>query len=146
MRTLAKKGSTARHPLRWLGSLMIGGLAVGAAFGLMPAQKSCAQPRQQISYSQDLLPIFRGYCMTCHQPGGEGFKASGFDPSTYEGLMKGTKFGPMVVPGQPDISNLVVLIQGRAAPEMRMPHNGRPLPSCLRDEIWTWIFQGAKNN
>jgi hypothetical protein len=28
--------------------------------------------------------------------------------------MKGTKFGRMVIPGQPDSSNLYVLISGRA--------------------------------
>jgi hypothetical protein len=28
--------------------------------------------------------------------------------------MKGTKFGPMVIPGKPDESNLIVLVQGQA--------------------------------
>jgi hypothetical protein len=60
--------------------------------------------------------------------------------------MKGTEFGPMVIPGDPDRSNLIVLIEGRASPEIRMPFGHKPLPSCLRQNIWTWIFQGAKNN
>ncbi len=146
MKILAMLRDTVRRRFLWLAGIVVSGAAVGAALGLMPVHETCAQPRQQLSYTQDVLPIFRGYCFSCHEPGGEGFKASGLDLSTYQGLMKGSKFGPMVVPGQPDISNLVVLIQGKAAPEMRMPHNSKPLPSCLRDEIWTWIFQGAKDN
>jgi hypothetical protein len=58
--------------------------------------------------------------------------------------MKGTNFGPMVVPGKPDESNLMVLVQGQA--KLRMPFEHKPLPSCLRQNIWSWIFEGAKNN
>jgi hypothetical protein len=140
---------------------VIGGLSVAGTIGLglAPVRESCAQtaqqqkpaPREQqgrqvTSYAEDIVPIFRGYCVSCHQPGGEGLNASGFDLTSYEGLMKGTKFGPMVIPREPDTSNLVILIEGRAAKEMRMPHGQKPLPACLRQEIWTWIFQGAKNN
>jgi len=140
-----------------IAGVVMAGAAFAAAVGLMPVQESCAQqpnapaarPQarpEQMSYAEDIVPIFRGYCVSCHQPGGQGFAASGFDLTSYEGLMKGTKFGPMVVPREPDTSNLVVLIEGRAAPGMRMPHGQKPLPACLRQEIWTWIFQGAKNN
>jgi hypothetical protein len=132
----------------WVAGLVAGGLALAGVASLMPVRESCAQTARssEISYSQDLVPIFRGYCLQCHQPGGAGTNASGVDLSTYEGLMKGTKFGRMVIPREPDMSNLVVLIDGRASPEIRMPHGQKPLPACLRQEIWTWIFQGAKNN
>jgi len=99
-----------------------------------------------VSYVNDLEPIFKGWCVSCHQPGGQGFQASGLDLTSYQGLMKGTNFGRMVIPGEPDASNLVVLIEGRAAPELRMPHGQKPLPECLRQEIWTWVFQGAHDN
>jgi len=59
-------------------------------------------------------------------------------------FMKGTKFGPMVIPGQPDNSNLIALIDGKA--KTRMPFGHKALPSCLRDNVYGWIFQGAKNN
>ena len=133
-----------RHRNLWLASIVVGSLSVAGAMTLMPVREACSQPRQQVSYSEDLVPIFRGYCASCHYPGGEGYNASGFDLSTYEGLMKGTKFGPMVIPGQPDTSNLIQLIEGRA--KLRMPFGHKPLPNCLRQEIWSWIFQGAKNN
>jgi len=57
--------------------------------------------------------------------------------------MKGTKFGPMVVPGKPDLSNLMVLIKGQG--QIRMPKGHKPLPEELVDNIWKWIFEGAKN-
>ena len=124
-------------------SLTIGGLSLAMIAVLAPGHQACAQ-RGQLSFAEDVAPIFRGWCVSCHQPGGEGYDASGFDLTSYEGLMKGTKFGPMVIPGQPDSSNLIVLIDGRG--KLRMPYRHKPLPSCLRENIWTWIFQGAKNN
>jgi len=143
MKIHAKDRDTVRHRTSWLASIVIGLSLLGAA-GLMSIRGTCAQPQQQVSYSQDLVPIFRGYCSTCHYPGGEGYQASGFDLSTYEGLMKGTKFGPMVIAGNPDTSNLIHLVEGRA--KLGMPLNHKPLPNCLRQELWTWIFQGAKDN
>jgi hypothetical protein len=56
--------------------------------------------------------------------------------------MQGTKFGPAVIPGKPDQSNPVMLINGPAG--TRMPFKHRPLPNCLRQDIGTWIFQGAR--
>lgn len=126
----------------------LAGVAVGALFligstVLLPVRQAGAQ-QAQMSYSEDIAPIFRGWCESCHQPGGRGYETSGLDLRTYEGLMKGTKYGSMVVPGEPDLSNLVVLLEGRAQIQMPLEHN--KLPVCLRHNIWTWIFQGAKDN
>jgi cytochrome c len=135
----------------WLAGAIVGGLLIPTATALMPAGPACAQgpgelqrQRQQVSFAEDITPVLRGYCVSCHEPGGQGYQASGLDLTTYQGLMKGTKFGSMVVPGHPDESNLVVLIEGRG--QLRMPYGHRPLPSCLRQEIWSWIFEGAKDN
>jgi hypothetical protein len=126
-----------------LASVVSVGLSLGGSVALTPINHACAA-QAQVSYSEDIAPIFRGWCSSCHAPGGEGTKASGLDLSTYEGLMTGTNFGPMVVPEKPDESNLMVLVQGEA--KLRMPFEHKPLPSCLRQNIWSWIFEGAKNN
>jgi len=126
-----------------LASVVAVGLSLSGSGALTPVDRACAA-QAQVSYSQDIAPIFKGWCSSCHAPGGEGEKASGLDLSTYDGLMKGAKYGPMVVPGKPDESNLVVLVQGGA--KVRMPFEHKPLPSCLRQNIWSWIFEGAKNN
>ncbi len=128
-----------------LASFIVGGLTLSGSTALMPVHQACAA-QATMSYSQDIAPIFRGWCVSCHHAGGEGFEKSGFDLSTYDGLMKGTKFGPMIIPGKPDISNLILLIDGRASPEIRMPFQHKPLPNCLRENIWSWIFEGAKDN
>jgi Planctomycete cytochrome C len=130
-------------------SVVASGLSLAGASAIMPIEKACAQPanvRDQISYSEDIVPIFKGWCDTCHQPGGQGYEASRVDLTTYAGLMKGTKFGPVVIPKEPDSSSLIALIYGRTSPKIRMPFGHKPLPDCLRSNIWTWIFQGAKNN
>jgi hypothetical protein len=107
---------------------------------------ACGQERQTTSFHEDVFPIFKGRCVDCHQSGGQGYQASGLDLTTYEGLMKGTKHGPMVIPGDPDSSNLMWLLDWRASPELRMPHGSKKLSVCDRTEIRRWISEGAKNN
>jgi hypothetical protein len=109
-----------------------------------PSARLCAAEPQ--SFSEDILPILQGRCVSCHQPGGAGFEKSGLDLTTYEGLMKGTKFGAMVIPRDPEGSNLMWLLDWRASPEVRMPHGKKKLSICDRNAIRAWIREGAKNN
>ena len=89
-------------------SAAVGCLSLAAAAIIPPVHDACAQrARGSMSFSEDVVPIFKGYCESCHQRGGQGYAASGLDLTSYDGLMKGTKFGPMVVPGKPDQSNRV---------------------------------------
>ena len=125
--------------------ILIGGLSVAGTTALIPIPQACAQ-RTQMSYREDIVPIFKGWCISCHEPGGQGFQASGVDLTSYAGLMKGTKFGAVVIPKEPDSSTLIALIYGRASPKIRMPYGHKPLPVCLRNNIWEWIFEGAKDN
>jgi mono/diheme cytochrome c family protein len=118
--------------------------AAGAAM-LMPTGKAQAA-KQPTSFAEDVMPIFRGRCISCHQPGGQGFEKSGLDLTSYAGVMKGTKYGPMVIPGDPQSSNLMWLLDWRGSPETRMPHGKKKLSICDRDTIRAWIREGAKNN
>jgi len=99
------------------------------------------------SFKDDVLPVFQEHCLTCHQaPDGQGYKASGLSLTTYEGVMKGTKFGPMVIAGNPEGSNLMRLLDWEVSPQLRMPHGAKQLSACDRDAIRTWIREGAKDN
>jgi cytochrome c2 len=100
----------------------------------------------KVSFSKDVLPIFKDNCTSCHQPGAEGYQKSGLNLSNYEGVMAGTKYGPVIVPGNSEGSNLMWLLDWRASPELRMPHGKGQLPAQFRDTIRRWIQQGAKNN
>ena len=98
------------------------------------------------SFQEDVLPVFVGRCVSCHSVNGEGFKASGLDLTSYQGVMKGTKFGPMIIRGQPDSSNLMRLLDWHASPQLRMPHGKKQLSVCDRNAIRAWIREGAKDN
>ena len=74
-------------------------------------------------------------------------EASGFSMMSYDDLMKGTQFGPMVIAGDSEGSNMVVLMEGRADPSISMPHGStKRVPKADIDTIRAWIDQGAKNN
>jgi mono/diheme cytochrome c family protein len=114
--------------------------------GIVPVTRHACAAQQKMSFVEDVLPIFKGRCLNCHQPGGAGYEKSGLDLSSYEGVMKGTKLGPMVIPGDSQSSNLMWLLDWRASPELRMPHGNKQLSTCDRDAIRAWIFEGAKDN
>jgi len=117
-----------------------------AAGALLAGLAGCSLDAQ-VSYSRDVEPILEANCLVCHQPGGAGYEASGFSMETYESLLKGTKFGPMIVPGDSAASNMIVLMEGRADPSISMPHGrAEPLSKVDIDTIRHWIDQGAKKN
>lgn len=114
---------------------------------LIPIAIAGCQKEEPVSYAQDIRPILNKYCIECHLPGGEGYVASGFNMDSYEDLMKGTRNGPMIIAGDSLGSNMLVLMEGRADPSIKMPH-GKAV-SATREELETirrWIDQGAKNN
>jgi hypothetical protein len=129
----------AMRKIRTSGAVLLtGGLLIGLA-GCMGDGA--------VSYSRDVKPILQANCLSCHQQGGAGYEASGFSMASYDDLMKGTNFGPMVVPGDSAGSNLIVLMEGRADPSISMPHGSSKKVSAADVEtIRRWIDQGAKRN
>ncbi len=105
-----------------------------------------AAATEHASFKAHVFPIIRENCLACHQPGGLGYEASGLDLRTYDGLMKGTRYGPIVVPGDAFSSNLNVLVEGRANPGIRMPYHGKKLSRWERVLLRRWVNRGAKNN
>jgi len=105
----------------------------------------CGQNRT-VSFQSDVTPILKKNCYECHTNDGDGYKKSGLSMENYETLMKGTKFGPVVVPGNSVSSTLARLVQGKASPEINMPHKRDALPEAEAKVIVQWIDQGAKNN
>lgn len=60
--------------------------------------------------------------------------------------MKGTRHGPIVVPRNPFMSNLIAVIDGRTDPEIRMPHKRKRMSKCERQLFRFCVGQGARNN
>ena len=133
-------------PLFAVGTALTLAAVLGGVIGLTGHPNPACAATAQTSFQEDVFPIFKGRCIDCHQPGGQGYEQSGLDLSTYEGVMKGTKFGPVVIPGDPDTSNLMWLLDWKASPELRMPHGMKKLSTCDRNEIRHWIREGAKDN
>ncbi len=110
---------------------------------------------KEVSYSKDVKPIITDRCLECHDGKGEGSEESGLVLVTYDDLMRGTKFGQVVVPGDSESSTLFRLVAHKADPKIHMPpHTKDTLASKIKTPlsedqiatIKTWIDEGAKNN
>ena len=108
-----------------------------------------------VSYAADVHPIFQRHCLECHNRSGEGVAASGFSVQDYASVMKGTNFGPVVVPGSSISSTLYLLIAQKTAPEIQMPPQhpeslaegrGTALSEKEIEIVAAWIDQGAQDN
>jgi hypothetical protein len=99
-----------------------------------------------VSYQADIKPILEKNCRECHVLGGEGHEKSGFLLDSYQGLMKGTKFGPVIVPESAISSSLYLLVAGKTDASIQMPHDRSALNEDQVAAIEAWIDQGAKNN
>jgi len=100
-----------------------------------------------VSYKKDVFPIIHDYCLNCHEPGGKGFEKSGLDMSTYQSLMKGTKFGSVIKPGDSFTSIFIQVIEGRVHASIKMPYgmNGGLAKENI-SILKKWVEQGAKEN
>ncbi len=107
-------------------------------------QAGCSD-NKSLTYQTNIKPILEANCVSCHVAGGAGYEKSGLRLDSYDGLMKGTKFGAVVVPGSSVGSTLYRLVSGQADPSIRMPHGTAALPDADIATIAAWIDQGAKN-
>jgi hypothetical protein len=106
----------------------------------------CSAGPAPVSFNSEIKPIIDKYCTECHLAGGTGAEASGFITKDYDSIMKGTKFGPVVVQGDPLSSSLYRLVAGKVDPSIRMPHGKEALAEDEIAKIEHWITQGAENN
>ena len=101
----------------------------------------------EVSYKNDVSPVIHDYCLNCHEPGGKGLEKSGLDLRSYQSLMKGTRYGAIVKPGDSFTSIFIQVIEGRVHPSIKMPYG---MSGGLSKEnisiLKKWVEQGAKNN
>jgi len=114
------------------------GIAVLAMAGVAHAADTAAP----VSFTRDLRPLLNANCNACHKP--DKSKAD-LDMTTYASLMKGSKKGAIVVPGEPAKSKLMEVCSG-PEPEMPPPEDGKPLSKEQLGLIERWIVQGAKDD
>lgn len=113
----------------------------------------CGQ--QQVSFSKDIKPILDANCLDCHDGSGEGSEKTDFLVTDYASVMKGTKFGPVVIAGDSLSSTIYRVVNHMTDPKIHMPpHDKRalakgraePLEGSEINLIKAWIDQGANNN
>ena len=107
----------------------------------------CAsQPR--VSFQQDVYPILGNNCLACHTPPqGKGYLKTRLNMQSYETLMQGTVYGPVIMPGDSRHSILNMLVEGRVDTSMRMPHGrDEPVTQHEIEVLRLWVEQGAHNN
>ena len=128
---------------------VVGGLSAATAgqsalpkkIGAAQKTAAAARPAAPISYREEVEPIFKSTCGSCHS---SDKHSSGFVVETPESLFKGgAHFGTkIVVPGRPAESILLAYLHGTKQP--RMPLNSEPLAVDKLKIVETWIAQGAK--
>ncbi len=116
----------------------------GLALASVAVAAGCS--KTEPSFKTDVMPLIEANCHECHLPGGAGSEKSGLLMDSYENLMKGTKYGPMIVPGSGISSSLYLVIAGKTDLSIRMPHGKPPLSQDEVDTFKQWIDLGAKNN
>ncbi len=121
---------------------------LAALLGLALASTGC---QTDVSYQQHIAPILKEKCQSCHGPDGKGYLESGFSVDSYEAVMKGTKFGPVIIAGNSAASTLYRMVTHQVDPKIHMPQVSESdqmaaLSQEQIDAFKQWIDKGAKNN
>lgn len=130
-------------------------LAIFFKFGIFALCIGLVGCERQIGFAEDVQPLLIAHCISCHDKSAEGYESSGFSLGDYDSVMKGTNFGPVVVPNSSISSTLYLVIAHKTDPQIHMPPHhedalaeGRGL--SLTEEqieiIQAWIDQGAIDN
>src|SRR4249920_1874475 len=84
-----------------------------------------------------IQPLIEKNCLGCHNA---KVKQGGFDMSSRETILKGSEHGKVVVPGNPEDSQLYKLVSHVSEPGM--PFKGKKLPDDVIAQFADWIRAG----
>ena len=94
----------------------------------------------QVSFSQDVLPIFKASCFNCH---GATVSIMGINLSSYSAIIDTKAHPQLFVPGKPEESLLMNALRGSNG--VQMPPSGT-LPADKIAIVQQWITLGGLNN
>ncbi len=117
------------------GSLASAGDDTVAPIASQTAKAPSAQPTD--FFEARIRPILAEHCFRCHGPRKQ---ESRLRLDSRQGLLKGTDSGPVVVPGQPEESPLIVAI--RHDSQVKMPPKAK-LPAQAIADLTTWVKLGV---
>jgi len=102
---------------------------------------SSALAADKVTYEDQLLPILRNECTTCHNP---DKKKAGLDLSTYQSALAGGDSGPVATAGDPDSSLLYKVVAHLEDP--KMPKGKGKLADKDINVFKQWIAGGLLEN
>lgn len=94
-----------------------------------------------LDYQRDIEPILTKHCLACHGPDRD---ASGFRVDRWKSLLEGGEYGvPAIVPGQPEASFLLQVVDGTSDDLTMPPEGNEPLSAEHVTQLRNWIAAGA---
>ena len=116
-----------------------------------PAQVTPAQPtakapeltKPQLDFFEaKVRPVLAANCYKCHSTESGGKVKGGLLLDSRKGWMKGGENGPVIVPGNPAKSKLLVAINYKDA-DLQMPPKGEKMSEKEIADLTTWVRMGA---
>ena len=103
---------------------------------IVVAQPATPSQEQSDFFENRIRPVLAQNCFACHT----NSKMGGLRLDSIDGLLKGGKSGPAVVPGQPEKSVLISAVNQTG--DIKMPKNGHLTDAQIND-LTTWVKNGA---
>ncbi|MDW8266936.1 MAG: DUF1549 domain-containing protein, partial [Gemmataceae bacterium] len=113
----------------------------GLAAVLVLSRPGVAAPGDEAAaefFERSVRPILAEHCLRCHGPKKQ---EAGLRLDTAAGLRKGSDRGPVVVPGRPEESRLVLAVRHEGG--VAMPADGPKLPAEAIAALTEWVRRGA---
>ncbi len=120
---------------------LVAALSLGASPLVVGQEKPADPAAVKITYEENVRPIFREHCFTCH---GQDNIKGGLSLATFSKAIEGGSSGEVIFAGEPDSSRLWALVSH--AEEPFMPPEQDRLPDEKLDVIRKWIEGGALEN
>jgi hypothetical protein len=111
--------------------------ALGIAFLLSAVAPPAGAESDEIPDWDDASEVFARRCTMCHSEIGA---SRGLRLDSYAAALAGSQRGAVLMPGNPEASELMLRLRGLSSP--RMPFLGPPLPQAEIDVIERWIAAG----
>jgi mono/diheme cytochrome c family protein len=108
-----------------------------AAEGRQTAAPAASAPQSSEYFESSIRPVLAANCYDCHTDE----KMGGLRLDSRDGLLKGGRSGPAIVPGDPDQSLLIQAVR-QTRESLKMPKGGR-LKAAEIDALTEWVRAGA---
>ena len=116
----------------------LGSLLIGCSDATVTDPNVVQFPDSAVSYRDHVDPFLTLTCGDCHN---SSLSAGDIDLTNYSSLMFDRP--NLVVPGQPDESLIMMVLEGRVA---HVVGNINQVPTNHVNGMRTWIREGARNN